>query len=105
MRRNDFVEIMEMLDKRLNDKGKNWRHVFKVRVGSSVRSAYPCLLSTASVSPFSTIFFMLAQKTLLSTFEITSTSSKHSKNFSILMNMVRIRAQMFVRRPRTSQIS
>lgn len=27
--RNDFVEIMEMLDKRLNDKGKNWRHVFK----------------------------------------------------------------------------
>ena len=30
MLRNDFVEIMEMLDKRLNDKGKNWRHVFKV---------------------------------------------------------------------------
>jgi epsin len=27
------VEIMEMLDKRLNDKGKNWRHVFKVRPG------------------------------------------------------------------------
>ncbi|KAF9650396.1 ENTH-domain-containing protein [Thelephora ganbajun] len=26
---NDFVEIMEVLDKRLNDKGKNWRHVFK----------------------------------------------------------------------------
>ncbi|KDQ54579.1 hypothetical protein JAAARDRAFT_38265 [Jaapia argillacea MUCL 33604] len=26
---NDFVEILEMLDKRLNDKGKNWRHVFK----------------------------------------------------------------------------
>lgn len=25
----DFVEIIEMLDKRLNDKGKNWRHVFK----------------------------------------------------------------------------
>lgn len=21
-----------MLDKRLNDKGKNWRHVFKVRI-------------------------------------------------------------------------
>lgn len=30
--RNDFVEIMEMLDKRLNDKGKNWRHVFKASV-------------------------------------------------------------------------
>ncbi|KAL7411757.1 hypothetical protein BDY24DRAFT_394736 [Mrakia frigida] len=26
---SDFVEVMEMLDKRLNDKGKNWRHVFK----------------------------------------------------------------------------
>ncbi|KAI6144899.1 hypothetical protein BKA82DRAFT_4167814 [Pisolithus tinctorius] len=26
---NDFVEIMETLVKRLNDKGKNWRHVFK----------------------------------------------------------------------------
>ena len=25
----DFVEMMEILDKRLNDKGKNWRHVFK----------------------------------------------------------------------------
>ena len=25
----DFVEIIEMLEKRLNDKGKNWRHVFK----------------------------------------------------------------------------
>ncbi|KAI9741376.1 MAG: hypothetical protein M1834_003093 [Cirrosporium novae-zelandiae] len=26
---NDFHEIMDMLDKRLNDKGKNWRHVLK----------------------------------------------------------------------------
>lgn len=26
---NDFIEIMEILDKRLNDKGRNWRHVFK----------------------------------------------------------------------------
>lgn len=24
-----FYEIMDMLDKRLNDKGKNWRHVLK----------------------------------------------------------------------------
>ena len=29
---NEFIEVMEMLDKRLNDKGKNWRHVFKVRL-------------------------------------------------------------------------
>ncbi|CAO3631785.1 unnamed protein product [Cunninghamella echinulata] len=26
---HDFIEIMDMIDKRLNDKGKNWRHVFK----------------------------------------------------------------------------
>ncbi|KAJ3174338.1 hypothetical protein HDU88_000306 [Geranomyces variabilis] len=25
----EYVEIMEMVDKRLNDSGKNWRHVFK----------------------------------------------------------------------------
>ncbi|SPN97259.1 related to clathrin binding protein ENT2 [Cephalotrichum gorgonifer] len=25
----DFMDIMDMLDKRLNDKGKNWRHVLK----------------------------------------------------------------------------
>lgn len=25
----DFYEIMDMIDKRLNDKGKNWRHVLK----------------------------------------------------------------------------
>ena len=27
--RNEFIEIMEILDKRLNDRGKLWRHVFK----------------------------------------------------------------------------
>ncbi|KIW45635.1 uncharacterized protein PV06_04008 [Exophiala oligosperma] len=26
---SDFYEIMDLLDKRLNDKGKNWRHVLK----------------------------------------------------------------------------
>jgi epsin len=25
-----FVDIMAILDKRLNDSGKNWRHVYKV---------------------------------------------------------------------------
>ncbi|KAH8096756.1 hypothetical protein BXZ70DRAFT_1009438 [Cristinia sonorae] len=28
-RQDDFIEIMEILDKRLGDKGKNWRHVLK----------------------------------------------------------------------------
>ena len=26
---SEFYEIMDMLDKRMNDKGKNWRHVLK----------------------------------------------------------------------------
>ncbi|KAJ2607026.1 hypothetical protein GGF44_006529, partial [Coemansia sp. RSA 1694] len=26
---SDFLGVMEIIDKRLNDKGKNWRHVFK----------------------------------------------------------------------------
>ncbi|KAM5541613.1 hypothetical protein V8D89_004803 [Ganoderma adspersum] len=43
---DQFVEIMEMLDKRLNDKGKNWRHVFKVSVPSSAhRPSVPCISS------------------------------------------------------------
>ena len=29
IRSTEFYEIMDMLDKRLNDKGKNWRHVLK----------------------------------------------------------------------------
>lgn len=29
LRSTDFYDIMDMLDKRLNDKGKNWRHVLK----------------------------------------------------------------------------
>ncbi|KAJ1649472.1 hypothetical protein IWQ61_009456, partial [Dispira simplex] len=29
---HDFFEVMEILDKRLNDKGKHWRHVFKALV-------------------------------------------------------------------------
>ncbi len=50
MHRNDFVEIMEMLDKRLNDKGKNWRHVFKVRVPSDRAQHLPMLLCPCLVS-------------------------------------------------------
>lgn len=36
--RTDFIEIMELLDKRMNDKGKLWRHVFKVRTTSLFKS-------------------------------------------------------------------
>jgi hypothetical protein len=47
--RNDFVEIMEMLDKRLNDKGKNWRHVFKVSVSVMPARSSPGALITTPV--------------------------------------------------------
>ncbi|KAI8986529.1 hypothetical protein BDB01DRAFT_613804 [Pilobolus umbonatus] len=30
--KQDFLEIMDMLDKRLNDKGRNWRHVYKALI-------------------------------------------------------------------------
>ena len=36
----EFVEVMEMLDKRLNDKGKNWRHVYKVGLLFGLLSAF-----------------------------------------------------------------
>jgi epsin len=36
----DFVDIVNMLDKRLNDKGKYWRHVYKVRA-IAMPSAFP----------------------------------------------------------------
>ncbi|KAG6853806.1 hypothetical protein C0991_001257 [Blastosporella zonata] len=41
---NDFVEIMDMLDKCLNEKGKNWRQVFKNTIKSLVDIDY-CLHS------------------------------------------------------------
>ena len=37
------MEIMDMIDKRLNDSGKNWRHVFKV--GSSDRGVLVLIVS------------------------------------------------------------
>lgn len=33
-----FSEIMSMIWKRLNDHGKNWRHVYKVSVGGARRA-------------------------------------------------------------------
>ncbi|ETW85147.1 equilibrative nucleoside transporter protein, partial [Heterobasidion irregulare TC 32-1] len=43
----DFVEIMEILDKRLNDKGKYWRHVYKslVVVDYLLHSGSPAVIS------------------------------------------------------------
>ena len=58
--RLDFVEMMEVLDKRLNDKGKLWRHVYKVRLSLlliypplAVRSTQPrCVLSRLAFTAF-----------------------------------------------------
>lgn len=36
-----FAEVMGMVWKRLNDSGKNWRHVYKVRPHWSTRSTRP----------------------------------------------------------------
>ena len=29
---HDFLDVMDMLDRRMNDRGKMWRHVYKVRM-------------------------------------------------------------------------
>lgn len=42
--RLNFEEMVELLDKRLNDKGKNWKHVYKVRLQSS-HSSYIYLVA------------------------------------------------------------
>jgi epsin len=33
---HDFLDIMDMLDRRMNDRGKMWRHVYKVTHVSNV---------------------------------------------------------------------
>ncbi|KNZ50551.1 hypothetical protein VP01_435g9 [Puccinia sorghi] len=78
----DFIEIMEMLDKRLNDKGKNWRHVFKAL------TLLDYLLHAGSENVV--LYFRSAACFILKTY----TSSKPSKNFSISMNMGKIKALM-----------
>jgi epsin len=49
---HDFLDVMDMLDRRMNDRGKMWRHVYKVVVVmtlltsssgvASVRLLCPC---------------------------------------------------------------
>lgn len=46
---------MEMLDKRLNDKGKNWRHVFKVRSPQT----YPILFLLIPVQSLTVLDYLL----------------------------------------------
>lgn len=41
---HEFMEIMDMIDKRLNDSGKNWRHVFKASLVVCVKLKFCCRL-------------------------------------------------------------
>lgn len=45
------MDIMEIIDKRLNDSGKNWRHVFKVRpeISMIVRAKTNCVAEKALI--------------------------------------------------------
>ncbi len=66
-----------MLYERLNDNGKNWRSVFKVRIPSNRAQHLPnASLSTPSLSLLSTTFFVLAQKMALFTSGIIFISLK-----------------------------
>lgn len=62
---DDYVEILEMLYKRLNEKGKNWRHVFKVRRhGQFYKLKYWANCCNAPrVSPYSTTSCIRARRT------------------------------------------
>ncbi|KAI9605162.1 hypothetical protein H4Q26_003137 [Puccinia striiformis f. sp. tritici PST-130] len=71
----DFIEIMEMLDKRLNDKGKNWRHVFKAL------TLLDYLLHGGS-------------ENVVLYFRENIYIIKLSKNFNTSMNMEKIKEQM-----------
>jgi hypothetical protein len=85
--RQDFVEIMEMLDKRLNDKGKNWRHVFK----SLTLLDYLLHAGSENVVHYFTCAFISLQaffSTLMKTWAgaaKTFTLSKLSRSFSTWM--------------------
>ena len=100
--RNDFVEIMEILDKRLNDKGKNWRHVFKVRTPLPVlfQSIANCRVRLSRLL-FSITACTLARRTSSSISVIISTSSRPSRSSSMLTSTAKTKAQMYVRRPKT----
>ena len=80
--RTDFIEIMEMLDKRLNDKGKNWRRVFKVHFSPETAIICEIYRGIYRVSLYLIIVSIKALRTSSSTLGTTSTSSKLSKNSS-----------------------
>ena len=66
--RLDFVEMMEVLDKRLNDKGKLWRHVYKVRlspshISSPRRPQYTAALRRTHLLLAFTAFYNLLART------------------------------------------
>jgi len=105
--RNDFVEIMEMLDKRLNDKGKNWRHVFKVSVRVMARPQLSRRSDHHSCrrSRCSTTVSTLALRMSLSTSATMSISSRRSRNSSTSTSTAKTRAPTSAKRQRTSQIS
>jgi epsin len=46
--REEFQDIVAMLDKRLNDKGKYWRHVYKVRAPATGPGPVPAILAFSS---------------------------------------------------------
>lgn len=78
-----------MLDKRLNDKGKNWRHVFKVclrqqRMSPLVPRTIDLWTFSSRLSQFLTTSFTPDQKTSSSTLKTTCTSSSaNSSCFAI----------------------
>lgn len=58
-----FSEIMSMVWKRLNDHGKNWRHVYKVR-GICMAGAIQTFYDSAGIWQFDACLFVCLEGTV-----------------------------------------
>jgi len=72
---HDFLDVMDMLDRRMNDRGKMWRHVYKVEPSVTLLTPRRC--------KFSITVSIVDLKMLSGGARIIYTSSSLSENFSI----------------------
>ena len=82
---HDFLDVMDMLDRRMNDRGKMWRHVYKV----------PILRISANIRHFKFLIIVCTvdQRMLFDGGKIICTSSNPFENFNISMTMDLIKEQ------------
>jgi ENTH domain len=102
-----FTDMIAMLDKRLNDKGKYWRHVYKVRILRTSPPAFnpqvpPMLTNHFSPSPYSNTSCTVVRPKSRSTSVTTFISSRHSPSSNTSMTVAVTLAQTSVPVPASS---